>query len=45
MASKKSNPTWRDVEAQLADFDGAGLLGLVKNLYAANRDDIARQTA
>ena len=41
MVTKKSNPSWTDVKAQLAAFDRAGLLGLVQDLYAANRDNQA----
>lgn len=35
----KSQPTWTDVKAKLADFDRAALLGLVQNLYAAHQDN------
>ena len=35
---KKSFPTWSDVKSQLADFDHAGLIGLVQDLYAASKD-------
>ena len=41
-ATKKPNeptPSWSDVKAQLADFDRAGLLGLVQDLYATNKDN------
>ena len=41
MANKKSSPTWSDVKAKLADFDRAGLIGLVQDLYAANKDNQA----
>jgi len=34
-----SQPTWTDVKRQLADFDKAGLLALVQDLYAANKDN------
>jgi hypothetical protein len=37
--SGKSQPTWTDVKAQLASFDRPGLLGLVQDLYAANKDN------
>ena len=37
----KSKPTWTDVKAKLASFDRLGLLGLVQDLYAANRDNQA----
>lgn len=36
---KKTTPTWSDVKAKLADFDRAGLLGLVQDLYAASKDN------
>jgi hypothetical protein len=35
----KSQPKWSDVKAQLAGFDRAGLLGLIQDLYAANKDN------
>lgn len=41
MATKKSSPSWSDVKAKLADFDRAGLLGLVQDLYAASKDNQA----
>jgi len=34
-----SQPRWTDVKRQLADFDKAGLLSLVQDLYAANKDN------
>lgn len=39
--SKKTQPTWTDVKVKLADFDRAGLLGLIQNLYAASKDNQA----
>jgi len=36
---KKSAPTWADVKARLADFDRAGLLSLVQDLYAVSKDN------
>jgi hypothetical protein len=39
MATKKATSTWSDVKTKLADFDRAGLLGLVQDLYAANKDN------
>ena len=36
MATKKSTPSWSDVKTKLADFDRAGLLGLLQDLYATN---------
>lgn len=38
MATKKTTPTWSDAKTRLADFDRAGLLGLVQDLYAASKD-------
>jgi hypothetical protein len=41
MAKRQSNsqPTWTDVKAKLANFDRAGLLELIHNLYAAQKDN------
>ena len=39
MTTKKGTPSWADVKARLADFDRAGLLGLVQDLYAASKDN------
>ena len=40
MATKnKPNPTWGDVKSKLADFNRAGLLSLVQDLYAASKDN------
>lgn len=39
MATKKSNPTWSEVKNRLAEFDRAGLLALVHDLYAASRSN------
>ena len=41
MATKKSTTSWIDVKVKLADFDRAGLLGLVQDLYAASKDNQA----
>ena len=41
MATKKNAPSWIDVKAQLTDFDRAGLLTLVQDLYAASKDNQA----
>jgi hypothetical protein len=39
MSSRASSkPGWSDVKRRLADFDRAGLLALVQELYTANRD-------
>ena len=35
----KSQPTWTDVKAKLADFDRAALLGLIQSLYSAHKDN------
>ena len=35
----KSQPTWTDVKAKLAEFDRAALLDLIHNLYAAHKDN------
>jgi hypothetical protein len=41
MATKKTTPSWSDVKTKLADFDRAGLIGLVQDLYAASKDNQA----
>lgn len=44
MATKKitkTNSSWSDVKTKLADFDRAGLLGLVQDLYAASKENQA----
>jgi hypothetical protein len=41
MVNKKSSSTWSDVKAKLADFDRAGLIGLVHDLYAASKENQA----
>jgi hypothetical protein len=38
---KSASPTWADVKAFLLRFDRAGLQGLVRELYAANKDNQA----
>jgi hypothetical protein len=35
----KPQPTWTDVKTKLAHFDRAGLLGLIQDLYAANKEN------
>jgi len=35
----QSQPTWTDVKAKLAGFDRLALLGLIRDLYAANKDN------
>ena len=39
MPTKKNTPNWSDVKTKLVDFDRAGLLGLLQDLYAANKDN------
>lgn len=39
MATKKNTPTWSDVKTKLTDFDRAGLIGLVQDLYTASKDN------
>lgn len=39
MTTKKNSPSWSDVKTKLSDFDRAGLLGLVQDLYAASKDN------
>jgi len=41
MAARDTKPTWTDVKGRLADFDRAGLIGLVQDLYAASKDNQA----
>lgn len=44
MATKKptkATPSWSNVKTKLTDFDRAGLLGLVQDLYAASKDNKA----
>ena len=38
MSAHKPNPTWTDVKTQLSNFDHAGLISLVQDLYAARKD-------
>ncbi len=35
----KSQPTWTDVKAKLAEFDRAALLVLIQSLYTAHKDN------
>jgi len=39
--AKRTSPTWSDVKSKLKDFDETGLLGLIKDLYATNKDNQA----
>ena len=41
MATKKANLSWIDSKAKLAEFDRDCLLGLVRDLYAAGKDNQA----
>jgi len=41
MTAKKKTPSWSDVKIKLADFDRAGLIDLVQDLYAAHKDNKA----
>lgn len=44
MATQKTTkvmPNWSNVKTKLADFDRAGLFGLVLDLYAASKDNKA----
>ena len=36
---KKSKATWSDVKSKLADVDRIGLIGLIQDLYGANKDN------
>ena len=35
----KSQPTWTDVKSKLASLNRTGLLGLIQDLYAAQKDN------
>jgi len=39
--AENAKPTWRHVKAKLDCFDRAGLLGLIKDLHGASRDNDA----
>jgi len=41
MKTQATKPTWTDVKARLTDFDRAGLIGLVQDLYTASKDNQA----
>ena len=41
MATKKNAPSWSGVKARLTDFDRAGLLGLIQDIYATSKDNQA----
>jgi hypothetical protein len=38
---KQTSPTWSNVKVKLADFDRAGLIGIVQDLYASSKDNQA----
>jgi len=38
-AQSKSQPTWTDVKSKLASLNRTGLLGLIHDLYAAQKDN------
>lgn len=38
-ASTKIAPTWSNVKTKLADFDRAGMLALVQDMYAASKEN------
>jgi hypothetical protein len=37
----RSQPAWTDIKARLAGFDRRGLMGLIQDLYAANKENRA----
>ena len=41
MATAKITPSWSDVKTKLGDFDRAGLISLMQDLYAASKDNQA----
>ena len=41
MATKKNIPSWVDVKEKLANFNRAGLIGLIQDLYATSKDNQA----
>lgn len=41
MATKKNMPGWSDVKTRLSDFDRAGLVALLQDLYGASKDNHA----
>lgn len=41
MTTQKNAPSWSDVKTKLTDFDRAGLIGLIQDLYSANKDNQA----
>jgi len=41
LSAKKTTPSWTYVKAKLTDFDRAGLIGLVQDIYVASKDNQA----
>jgi len=41
IVNKSSKPSWADIKGRLSEFDRVGLLGLVQDLYTANKDNQA----
>ena len=41
MATKKTTPSWSNVKTRLINFDRAGLLGLLQDMYTGNNDNQA----
>ena len=39
MTANKKHPTWTDLKGKLTDLDRQDLLNLIKDLYAANKDN------
>lgn len=37
--ARKGSPSWNDLKTKLADFDRAGLIGLIQDLYAGNAEN------
>ena len=41
VSSRRASPSWSEVKRKLAEFDRAGLLGLLKDLYLASKENQA----
>jgi hypothetical protein len=39
--SRKKEPTWSDLKGRLTEFDRPALIGLIQDLYTANKDNQA----
>jgi hypothetical protein len=39
MTTKKTAPTWRDIKAKFTDFERDELIGLLKDMYTASKDN------